>query len=156
MNTEVPITNTFDLPTTIPTTTYLIPAFKNKEEEDEHARTHTRKCTKCGAEKCLAEFGNNTSGSQPFDKHGYRLKRPECKDCTKSAGKGLAHAKRVAKQTGVSTTPANMTCAQYATKKAMNAIPSYLTTTTSPTNSAAGCAIHAIARWAGKATNLRR
>lgn len=101
------LTHEVTTPTTpTPTTsTYPIPAFKNKEEEDEHARTHTRKCTKCGTEKCLAEFGNNTSGSQPFDKHGFRLKRPECKDCTKTAGKGLAHAKRVAKQTGVSTTP---------------------------------------------------
>ena len=84
---------------------YPIPKFKNKEEEDEHARTHTRTCTKCNAEKPLTEFGNNTSGSQPYDKQGYRYKRPECRDCTKSAGKGLADARRAAKKVGIATTP---------------------------------------------------
>ena len=84
---------------------YPIPQFKNKEEEDEYARTHTRKCSKCGAEKALTEFANNTSGSQPYDKHGYRLKRPECQDCTKSASKGLADARRAAKKLGIATKP---------------------------------------------------
>lgn len=87
------------------TTPYPIPRFKNKEEEDVYARTHTRKCSKCGAEKALTEFANNTSGSQPYDKHGYRLKRPECQDCTKSASKGLADARRVAKKLGIATKP---------------------------------------------------
>ena len=96
--------------TTVPTTAtdpapYPLSKFKNKEEEDEHARTHTRTCTKCNAEKPLTEFGNNTSGRQPFDKHGDRLKRPECRDCTKTAGKGLAEAKRAAKKVGIATTP---------------------------------------------------
>lgn len=96
-----------DTPAATPaaTASYPIPKFKNKEEEDEHARTHTRTCTKCNAEKPLTEFGNNTSGSQPFDKQGYRLKRPECRDCTKTAGKGLADAKRAAKKVGIATTP---------------------------------------------------
>lgn len=86
-------------------TAYPIPRFKNKEEEDEYARTHTRKCSKCGAEKALTEFANNTTGRQPYDKHGYRLKRPECHDCTKSAGKGLADARRAAKKLGIATKP---------------------------------------------------
>jgi len=86
-------------------TPYPIPKFTCKEEEDEHARTHYRTCTKCNVEKTLTEFGNNTSGSQPYDKHGYRLKRPECRECTKSAGKGLADARRAAKKVGIATTP---------------------------------------------------
>ena len=84
---------------------YPIPRFKNKEEEDEYARTHTRKCSKCALEKTLTEFENNTSGSQPYDKQGYRLKRPECRECSRAAKKGLADAKRAAKQAGISTTP---------------------------------------------------
>ena len=88
-----------------PTTPYPIPRFKNKEEEDEYARTHTRKCSKCALEKVLTEFENNTSGSQPYDKQGYRLKRPECRECSRAAKKGLADAKRAAKQAGISTTP---------------------------------------------------
>lgn len=92
-------------PTTASIPAYPIPQFKNKEEEDEYARTHTRKCSKCGVEKTLTEFENNTSGSQPYDKQGYRLKRPECRECSRAAKKGLADAKRAAKEAGISTTP---------------------------------------------------
>jgi hypothetical protein len=84
---------------------YPIPRFKNKEQEDEYARTHTRKCSKCALEKALTEFENKTSGSQPYDKQGYRLKRPECRECSRAAKKGLADAKRAAKEAGISTTP---------------------------------------------------
>jgi len=88
-----------------PTTPYPIPQFKNKEEEDEYARTQTQKCSKCAIEKALTEFKNKTSGSQPYDKQRYRLKRPEYHECSRAAKKGLADAKRAAKQAGISTTP---------------------------------------------------
>ena len=101
IDTATPATATADTATA----PYPLSKFKNKEEEDEHARTHTRTCTKCNAEKPLTEFENNTSGRQPFDKHGDRLKRPECRDCSRAAKKGLADAKRAAKKAGIATTP---------------------------------------------------
>jgi hypothetical protein len=105
MTTVPTISNATDAAAAAAPAPYPIPKFKNKEEEDEYARTHTRTCSKCNAEKPLTEFENNTSGSQPFDKQGYRLKRPECRDCSRAAKKGLVDAKRAAKKAGIATTP---------------------------------------------------
>ena len=46
-----------------------------------------KKCSKCGVEKPLDCFGNNTSGPATHASNGKRYKRPECKDCTRKAAK---------------------------------------------------------------------
>jgi hypothetical protein len=72
--------------------------FSSAEEEENYAKTVQKKCKKCGKTKYLNEFNGNTSGTDPFDKQGYRLRRPECKDCTKEATAGKALAKKIAKE----------------------------------------------------------
>ena len=63
--------------------------------------THTKRCSKCNEEKFLINFGRNTSGRDPFDKKGYRLIRPECKDCTSKASRGKKIAEKIAKENGI-------------------------------------------------------
>lgn len=75
--------------------------FNSPEEEYEYAIKNEKTCSKCGIMKKLIEYNGNTSGSDPFDKNGYRLRRPECKDCTKDALEGKNIAKRLAKQQGI-------------------------------------------------------
>ena len=58
-------------------------------------------CSKCEETKNLNAFDNNTSGSDGFDKSGYRLKRPECSECKKEELKGKAEAKKLAKELGI-------------------------------------------------------
>jgi len=45
----------------------------------------------------LNAFKGNTSGKDPFDKNGYRLKRGECEDCGKGLSKGKSRAILIAK-----------------------------------------------------------
>lgn len=61
----------------------------------------TKKCSKCSIEKTLDQFGGNTSSCDHFDKNGYRLRRPECKECGKKTASGKNLAKKKAKQLGI-------------------------------------------------------
>ena len=55
-----------------------------------------KKCSKCGVEKPLDCFGNNTSGPATHASNGKRYKRPECKDCTRKAAKDRRLSKKLA------------------------------------------------------------
>jgi hypothetical protein len=47
-------------------------------------KTKFQICSKCDIEFNLTYYyGFNTSGSDPFDKDGFRLRRPDCIDCTR-------------------------------------------------------------------------
>jgi hypothetical protein len=76
--------------------------FKTPMEEYLWAKTQQKTCSKCFTEKKLCEFNGNTSGTDAFDKNGYRLRRPECNKCTKDASKGKTEAKKKAKELGIS------------------------------------------------------
>ncbi len=75
--------------------------FKTPEEEYVWAQTQFKQCSKCFTQKKLTEYNGNTSGTDAFDRSGYRLRRPECSECTKSANKGKDIAKKLAKETGI-------------------------------------------------------
>ena len=76
--------------------------FKNPTDEYEWAKTQFKSCSKCLEVKQLIYFNGNTSGSDAFDKSGYRLRRPECNECTKIVSKGKTEAKKKAKEIGIS------------------------------------------------------
>ena len=85
--------------------------FKSPLEEYNWAKTQIKTCSKC--KKCvpLCLFNGNTSGKHPFDKNGIRLRRPECKDCTKKVAFGKSEAVKVAKKLGMSqTAPKGTAC----------------------------------------------
>ncbi len=75
--------------------------FKSPEEELVYALTQMKKCSKCGINKCLNEYNGNTSGCDAFDREGYRLRRPECKICTKNVCRGKSEAKAFAKKQNI-------------------------------------------------------
>jgi hypothetical protein len=75
--------------------------FKSPEEEYGWSSKEIKRCTVCKEEKPLSSYNGNTSGTDAFDKTGYRLRRPECNECTKEAGKGKAEAKKLAKSMGI-------------------------------------------------------
>ena len=75
--------------------------YKNPKDEYLWAITQNKTCSKCAKEKKLNEFNGNTSGTDAFDKNGYRLRRPECNECTKNASKGKSEAKKNAKEKGI-------------------------------------------------------
>jgi hypothetical protein len=75
--------------------------FDTAEEEYEYAEKKKKECSKCNLMKKLNEYSGNTSGCDAFDKEGYRLRRPECKDCNKKATKGKNDAIKVAKSLGI-------------------------------------------------------
>jgi len=77
--------------------------FKSPQEEYEHNKTQFKDCNKCGDNLSLNEFGNNTSGKDPFDKNGYRLKRGDCADCNKKIKTGKTHAIAAIKKLGMDT-----------------------------------------------------
>lgn len=86
--------------------------FSTPEEEYKYRESVSRKCSKCNEIKPSSHFRTNTSGSDHFDKNGYRLLRPECTDCTKKALKGKDNAKQVAKKMGIPyKAPHGTTCA---------------------------------------------
>ena len=86
--------------------------FENPKEEYKWAKTQKKTCSKCHEEKNLCDFNGNTSGSDAFDKNGYRLRRPECNKCTKDVSKGKTEAKKKAKELGISfTAPIGTVCA---------------------------------------------
>ena len=61
--------------------------FDSPEKEYEWAKTQIKECNKCKEELPLSEFGYNTSGQDPFDRNGCRLRRGDCKECNKMANK---------------------------------------------------------------------
>ena len=77
--------------------------FKSPEEEHEWSCRVFKNCSKCNKSLALTNFNGNTASSCPFDKQGYRLRRPECSECTKSANKGKNEATKKAKELGIST-----------------------------------------------------
>jgi hypothetical protein len=83
--------------------------FKTPDEEYHWAKTQVQICSKCYKQKYLSDYNGNTSGTDAFDKSGIRLRRKECKDCTASARKGTASAKKLAKQMGISYVAPNGT-----------------------------------------------
>lgn len=86
--------------------------FKSPKEEYEWAKTQKKTCSKCLTEKKLSDFNGNTSGTDAFDKNGYRLRRPECKECSKNISKGKTEAKKKAKNLGISyVAPEGTLCA---------------------------------------------
>lgn len=87
--------------------------FKTPEDEyREYSSKNKKICSKCKVEKYLCEFNGNTSGADPFDKFGYRLRRPECLVCTKQAAQGKNEAKRKAKELKIPyKAPPNTKCA---------------------------------------------
>jgi hypothetical protein len=76
--------------------------FKTPEEEYELNKTRFKVCNKCNRSLSLNAFKGNTSGKDPFDKNGYRLKRGECEDCGKGLSKGKNRALSIAKNAGIS------------------------------------------------------
>lgn len=60
-----------------------------------------KKCSKCNEMKKLTEYSGNTSGCDGFDKDGFRLRRPECKNCNKKVMEGKNHAKVKAKELNI-------------------------------------------------------
>ena len=75
--------------------------FSSPAEEYEWAINQFKTCSKCEEYKNFTQFKGNTSGCDAFDKDGYRLRRPECEDCGKEAGKGKSEAKKKAKELGI-------------------------------------------------------
>ena len=94
---------------------YTLKELKFKTPEDEYTEYSSKNkkiCSKCKVEKYLCEFNGNTSGADPFDKFGYRLRRPECHVCTKQAVQGKNEAKRKAKELKIPyKAPQNTKCA---------------------------------------------
>lgn len=86
--------------------------FNTAEEEYEYARKTEKKCSKCNLMKKLTEYSGNTSGCDAFNHEGYRLRRPECKNCNKEATKGKNEAKKLAKKMKIPyKAPENTKCA---------------------------------------------
>jgi hypothetical protein len=85
--------------------------FPSAEAERDWARTQFKPCTKCHASLPLSYFNGNTSGADPFDKTGLRLRRPECRACTTKVSGGKAAAAQAAKRLGMPTkAPAGTRC----------------------------------------------
>lgn len=75
--------------------------FSSPKEEWMWASSQEKVCSKCHIEKKLCHFNGNTSGTDAFDKEGYRLRRPECSDCTKKVGYGKQESVKLAKSLGI-------------------------------------------------------
>jgi hypothetical protein len=67
-----------------------------------HSSITPKTCSKCSVEKKVCDFNGNTAGTDGFDKDGYRLRRPECRECTKKVAQGKNEAKKVAEKEGIS------------------------------------------------------
>jgi hypothetical protein len=79
--------------------------FKSAEEEYEWAKTQEKKCSKCKIIKTRIDFTGNTSGTDAFDRNGYRLLRPECKECKKKSYNGKTQAIKNAKTMNIQHKP---------------------------------------------------
>lgn len=76
--------------------------FNTAEEEYEYASKTEKICSKCGLVKSLNDYAGNTSGCDAFNKYGYRLRRPECKVCSRNSLQGKQDAVKLAKKMGIS------------------------------------------------------
>jgi hypothetical protein len=77
--------------------------FTNPTNEYLWSKSQQKKCSKCFIEKKLCDFNGNTSGTDAFNKDGYRLRRPECKECTKKSNRGKAETKKKARELGITS-----------------------------------------------------
>jgi len=77
-----------------------IAEYPSPEDEYKYECSTIVACRICKEEKSLTEFQNNTSGKQPFDRNGKRLKRKECKKCTRREKAGQNEAIKLAKSLG--------------------------------------------------------
>jgi len=93
--------------------------FQNPEEEYLYAKTQYKMCTKCNVRKNLTEFKFNTSGTDGFNKDGYRLRRSECGECTKKSDKGKNEAIKKAKELGISFKPPEGTLCEICNRPSM-------------------------------------
>jgi hypothetical protein len=92
--------------------------FKTAEEEYKWAQTQTKDCSKCKKSLPRTYYKFNTSGADPFDRHGYRLLRPECGTCGKKVGAGKNKAIALAKEKGIPhKAPEGSSCAFCGTKE---------------------------------------
>lgn len=73
------------------------------EDERDWARGVMQECRDCKLNLARSCFGYNTSGSWPFDRDGYPLRRPECLACNKKAGITKKLAVTDAKKKGLPT-----------------------------------------------------
>lgn len=78
------------------------------ETEMEIETTQTKCCTKCSLVKPLTDFANNKSSTATHNSLGERLRRPECKDCTKRDAKGRNDARKISAK--IPTPPAGTGC----------------------------------------------
>lgn len=76
--------------------------FSSPEDEYRYGFNNYKICSMCNENKKIIDFNGNTSGTDAFDKNGYRLKRPECNNCTSKVSKGKSQAKKIAKKEGFS------------------------------------------------------
>ena len=76
--------------------------FKSPDEEYHFNKTQFKICIKCNLNLNLNNFSGNTSGCDPFDKNGYRLKRGDCIKCNKELNKSKSISIKKAKQMGIS------------------------------------------------------
>lgn len=72
------------------------------EEERAWARGVMRECRDCKLNLRRTCFGYNTSGSWPFDRDGFLLRRPECVECSRKSASTKALALKDAKKRGLS------------------------------------------------------
>lgn len=85
--------------------------FSSPEEEYDDAFLKYKECSKCNIMRRLTDFNGNTSGADAFDRKGFRLRRPECYECTNNTNKGKTKAKNIAKKEGISyTAPEGSRC----------------------------------------------
>ena len=75
--------------------------FASPEAEYEWALTQFKDCNKCNESLPFTNYGFNTSGKDPFDKNGFRLRRGECETCNKKIAVGKNEAKKLAKEIGI-------------------------------------------------------
>lgn len=86
--------------------------FTNPKDEYIWALTQYKICSKCTKNTQLIYFNGNTSGTDAFDKNGYRLRRPECKECSQKMYKGKLLARKKAKEMNISyKAPEGVVCA---------------------------------------------
>lgn len=84
--------------------------FNTPEEEYEYNKTKNKTCNKCNEVLSYNCFKGNTSGKDPFDKNGYRLKRGDCNECNKKLAKGKNDAQNIAKKKGMLKAPDGTVC----------------------------------------------
>lgn len=75
--------------------------FSNPKDEYIWSSIQYKICSKCNHNKQLIRFKGNTSGTDAFDKNGYRLRRPECNECMKKIYSGKCLAQKKAKEMNI-------------------------------------------------------